>query len=95
MFDAHSKVRCAGEVKIAGVEVKTFGRYNDGEYVAVVTDNVLAVTRNGSSAEIIEDYHEYIENINNDIDHVFKERDEFIINNKHIFDVIASKIKKK
>jgi len=63
--------------------------------VAVVTDNVLAVTRNGSSAEIVENYHEHIEDMKNDIDHVFKERDEFIMKNRHIFDVIASKIKKK
>lgn len=93
MFDAHSSILCGGKVKIAGVEVGTFGRYNNGEYVIVVTDKVLAVKRGTSSAEIIEDYDKHIQRMKNDESYSFKERDDFVMSNKDIFDIISTEIR--
>jgi len=75
VLDASYELFCNDEVRISGIPVTKYGRYSDGEYVFVVTDNMMSISVSSGLSEIYDNMAEKIEFVKNpDTDLTNKEK---------------------
>ncbi len=93
VLDAHSELVCKGNVKVAGVEVFTFGRYNNGNFTCILTDDVMSIFKSNGVAEVIENINERIDEVIKDDSDAY-EKEKFLVEIKDWVKNIKADIRK-